>query len=170
MHTTVAGSLSGGFGGSAGADAMIVVFCIGKVRAEWAVESSGLLLPGSSVQNRLGYASLALNQIHMYCKPRQQAYIRLYNNCLRDRATNCPDLVVGLHLCRGTEHPSHLLAKHLVDDSRKIGNFRYIYPFLGVKLFNEINVGTYYLGTTPRERDTLRPSSISPRTSPSSFS
>ena len=106
----------------------------------------------------------------MYCKPRQQAYIRLYNNCLRDRATNCPDLVVGLHLCRGTEHPSHLLAKHLVDDSRKIGNFRYIYPFLGVKLFNEINVGTYYLGTTPRERDTLRPSSISPRTSPSSFS
>jgi hypothetical protein len=31
---------------------------------------------------------------------RLDAYIRLYNNCFRDRATKLPELTVGLHLCR----------------------------------------------------------------------
>jgi methionine synthase II (cobalamin-independent) len=61
-----------------------------------------------------------------------KAYIRLYNNCLRDRAEKCPDLVVGLHLCRGN-------FRHSIHFSE--GGYEHI----AVKLFNEINVDTYYL-------------------------
>lgn len=73
---------------------------------------------------------------------RLDAYIRLYNNCLRDRATNCPDLVVGLHLCRGN-------FRHSIHFSE--GGYEHI----AVKLFNEINVDVYYL-----EYDTERAGSF----------
>ncbi|KAI5820253.1 UROD/MetE-like protein [Pyronema omphalodes] len=63
---------------------------------------------------------------------RLDAYIRLYNNCFRDRATKLPELTVGLHLCRGNfRHSMHFSE----------GGYEHI----AVKLFNEINVDTYYL-------------------------
>ena len=70
-----------------------------------------------------------------------KSYIRLYNNCLRDRK---PDMVVGLHLCRGNfRHSMHFSE----------GGYEHI----AVKLFNEINVDVYYL-----EYDTARAGTFEP--------
>jgi len=69
---------------------------------------------------------------------RLDAYIRLYNNCLRDRSTKYPDLHVGLHLCRGN-------FRHSVHFSE--GG----YDEIAVKLFNAIDVDYYLLEfDTPR--------------------
>ncbi|KAH0603787.1 uncharacterized protein H6S33_007446 [Morchella sextelata] len=72
------------------------------------------------------------------------SYIRLYNNCLRDRATKLPDMTVGLHLCRGN-------FRHSVHFSE--GG----YDAIATKLFNEINVDVYYL-----EYDTERAGTFEP--------
>ncbi|RPA89829.1 UROD/MetE-like protein [Choiromyces venosus 120613-1] len=72
------------------------------------------------------------------------SYIRLYNNCLRDRETGLPELTVGLHLCRGN-------FRHSIHFSE--GG----YDHIAVKLFNETNVDVYYL-----EYDTERAGSFEP--------
>lgn len=73
-----------------------------------------------------------------------QSYIRLYNNCLRDRVTTKPDMTVGLHLCRGNFYKS----MHFSEGG---------YDRIAVKLFNEIHVDTYYL-----EYDTARAGTFEP--------
>ncbi|KAF8545470.1 UROD/MetE-like protein [Trichophaea hybrida] len=73
---------------------------------------------------------------------RLDAYIRLYNNCLRDRATKCPELVVGLHLCKGNfRHSMHFSE----------GGYEHI----AIKLFNQINVDAYYLEYGTERADTF---------------
>ncbi|KAI5793065.1 UROD/MetE-like protein [Geopyxis carbonaria] len=75
---------------------------------------------------------------------RLDAYIRLYNNCLRDRASATPDMTIGLHLCRGN-------FRHSIHFSE--GG----YDNIAIKLFNQINVDTYYL-----EYDTARAGTFEP--------
>jgi methionine synthase II (cobalamin-independent) len=81
---------------------------------------------------------------------RLDAYIRLYNNCLRDRTTKCPDMAVGLHLCRGN-------FRHSIHFSE--GG----YDHIAVKLFNEINVDTYYLEYDTERAGTFEPLKHLPR-------
>jgi len=68
-------------------------------------------------------------------------YIKLYNDCL---AGHEPDMVVGLHLCRGNFKGG----VHFSEGG---------YDAIAVKLFNEINCDTYYL-----EYDTPRAGNFEP--------
>lgn len=69
------------------------------------------------------------------------AYITLYNNCLSTRPT---DMHVGLHLCRG----NFVGSRHFSEGG---------YDRVAIKLFQNINVDTYYL-----EYDTERAGSFDP--------
>ena len=68
-------------------------------------------------------------------------YIKLYNDCL---ATRPADLHVGVHLCRGNFHKS----RHFSEGG---------YDRIAVKLFQKLNVDTYYL-----EYDTERAGGFEP--------
>jgi methionine synthase II (cobalamin-independent) len=68
-------------------------------------------------------------------------YIRAYNACLKDRPT---DMVVGLHLCRGNFKDG----MHFSEGG---------YDRIAIKLFQQINVDTYYL-----EYDTPRAGTFEP--------
>jgi methionine synthase II (cobalamin-independent) len=63
------------------------------------------------------------------------SYIKLYNGCLRDRPA---DLHVGVHLCRG----NFVGSRHFSEGG---------YDNIATKLFQNLNVDTYYLEyDTPR--------------------
>lgn len=63
-----------------------------------------------------------------------EAYIKLYNDCLSKRPA---DMHVGVHLCRG-----NFKSRHFAEGA---------YDRIAVKLFNDLNVDTYYLEyDTPR--------------------
>ncbi|CRG86337.1 putative protein YxjH [Talaromyces islandicus] len=68
-------------------------------------------------------------------------YIKLYNDCL---ATRPADMHVGVHLCRGNFHKS----RHFSEGG---------YDRIAVKLFQKLNVDTYYL-----EYDTARAGGFEP--------
>ncbi|KDQ63463.1 hypothetical protein JAAARDRAFT_169300 [Jaapia argillacea MUCL 33604] len=68
-------------------------------------------------------------------------YIRVYNDCLRDRPR---DMNIGLHLCRG----NYKDGRHFSEGG---------YDRIAIKLFNEIDVDCYYL-----EYDTERAGSFEP--------
>lgn len=69
------------------------------------------------------------------------AYIKLYNDCLSNRPQ---DMHVGLHLCRG----NFVGSRHFSEGG---------YDRVAIKLFQNINVDTYYL-----EYDTERSGSFEP--------
>lgn len=69
------------------------------------------------------------------------SYIKLYNDCLADRPD---DLHVGLHLCRG----NFAYSRHFSEGG---------YDRVAAKLFNGINVDTYFL-----EYDTERAGGFEP--------
>lgn len=63
------------------------------------------------------------------------SYIKLYNDCLRDRPA---DMHVGVHLCRG----NFVGSRHFSEGG---------YDAIASKLFRDLNVDTYYLEyDTPR--------------------
>ena len=69
------------------------------------------------------------------------AYIRLYNKCLSQRPA---DMHIGVHLCRG----NFLGSRHFAEGA---------YDRIARKLFNELDVDTYYL-----EYDTARAGGFEP--------
>ena len=69
------------------------------------------------------------------------AYIKLYNDCISKRPA---DMHVGLHICRG----NFVGSRHFSEGG---------YDVIAVKLFQQINVDTYYL-----EYDTPRAGSFEP--------
>ncbi|GAA6017841.1 hypothetical protein JCM11491_004641 [Sporobolomyces phaffii] len=74
-------------------------------------------------------------------EPILDAYIKLYNDCVRDVPD---DMITGIHLCRGNFKDGH----HFSEGG---------YDRIAVKLFNELNVNTYYL-----EYDTERAGGFEP--------
>lgn len=71
------------------------------------------------------------------------SYIKLYNNCLRDRPA---DMHVGVHLCRG----NFVGGRHFSEGG---------YDRIATKLFRDLDVDTYYL-----EYDTPRAGGFGPLT------
>ncbi|TGO14103.1 hypothetical protein BTUL_0058g00280 [Botrytis tulipae] len=69
------------------------------------------------------------------------SYIQLYNDCLRDRPA---DMHVGIHLCRG----NFVNGRHFSEGG---------YDVIATKLFQDLNVNTYYL-----EYDTARAGGFEP--------
>ncbi|KAL7270909.1 hypothetical protein RUND412_006372 [Rhizina undulata] len=78
------------------------------------------------------------------------SYIRLYNNCIRDRDTDLPEMTIGLHLCRGNFRHS----MHFSEGG---------YDAIAVKLFNAINVDVYYLEYDTKRAGTFEPLKHLPR-------
>jgi len=68
-------------------------------------------------------------------------YIKLYNDCISERPS---DLHIGVHLCRG----NFVGGRHFSEGS---------YDAIAVKLFQDLNVDTYYL-----EYDTARAGGFEP--------
>ncbi|KAA1472574.1 UROD/MetE-like protein [Dentipellis sp. KUC8613] len=74
-------------------------------------------------------------------------YIKTYNDCLKDKPE---DFTVGLHLCRGNFRDG----LHFSEGG---------YDRIAVKLFNEINVDTYYLEYDTERAGTFEPLKFLPK-------